>query len=195
MRRVTARDLPTILRQIGAPTHVKKQLLGNLYSDAPNPGSPEYDENTIWSGTVQEMQAVTGAAPVATVDSVNNLAMLQHCPADAPGYTDISWTVINYNNAGVVQIAGNAARVVIVVENLGATLVAVSFGATAKAGVPAIVQGFLLESAGSTLYIDRYCPTNTIYIDTNGGQVAFAQATRSNALPPFWTVTDNNGGP
>lgn len=197
MRPINARDLPKILRQLRAPPEVWGRFgLGSLYSDQQQIGVPDYNETTIWAGRAAELQQVSGLTPVAVVDSVRNVDSIQSCPADAPLFSDIDWTCQNFNNAGVITLTGNSKRCILLIENLTAAPVAVSFGTTARySAAAAQLQGIVLTGLGSSLLADRYCPTNSIYIDCNGSAVAVVQGTRTQALPPPWVVTGDPGGP
>jgi len=192
MRPLTARDLPWIMRRLGVPAHIHHELAAGLGDLSDPQGVPDYDEEVIWAGRLAQVQTVPGTTPVPTVDSVNNTLNIQQSPADAPSFQDINWNCINYSGANQINLTGNRARCVLIVMNLTATAIAVSFGSMAS-----VVnnQGILLTSKGSNLYADRYCPTNNIYIDPNGSTLSVVQAVRAGPVPAPWVVSSNPGGP
>ncbi|MGH9780195.1 MAG: hypothetical protein ACRD33_00115 [Candidatus Acidiferrales bacterium] len=112
-------------------------------------GNPAYSEDTVWQGPINP---VTGEL--------------------------YNWNAQNYSGNSVISIAANPQRRVLIVENLTATPIAVSFGQTANYSANAAqVVGLVLSTLGSVLYIDRVCPTNSIYVDLNDSAVCIVQGT------------------
>lgn len=88
----------------------------------------------------------------------------------------ISWNIQTLNSASESIISAQPNRTVLMVQNQSPTLViAVNFDATASvAGTSPnfVAQGILLQP-GVSLYIDRWCPTNTVHVSGgNGGAAA-----------------------
>jgi len=203
MRQLTAADLPWILRKLNVPTQVRRALAGlgaDVESNLPD-NVPQYSEDVIFGAKRTEIQMIGGVTPTPTVDSVNNIEVVQTSPGDAPTFADIYWNCINYTG-GLIHLTGNRSRVVLIVQNIGAAACAVNFGSAANYSATASqVAGIILPapSAGSasTIYADTYCPTNDVYIDAASGPttVVVVQGTRVGPQPPLWTVTGQAGGP
>jgi hypothetical protein len=101
--------------------------------------------------------------------------------APNPNALGYDWNCQMYSGNEVVTLTGNPLRRLLIIENLTTTPVAVSFGIPANyGGTPAQTTGLVLTTTGSVLYVDRNCPTNTIYIDVNGSTVAVVQGTPGN---------------
>jgi hypothetical protein len=191
-RILTARDLPGVLRQIGAPAHVRRVLLGaiqpnNYSSDDPNVG--EYDSGGTDTSNIYYASTPgddTSGSPMSVVAST---------PGDAPGFASIQYTCINFRNTAAnsaVQgnsVPANPNRVVLIVQNQHATDdMVVNFGqganvqSVAIVGPPAstalIATGILINPGGN-LFLDTYCSTDAIYVrGLNDTNCAIVQGTR-----------------
>lgn len=159
MRRLTSQDLPMILRSLKVPRQIRHQL--GDYSEYGQPGQPLYSELDVY-----------GCDPNEQLDNPfgidgHSLGMLQNSPGDAAGFDSINWTCVNYNGAQQVTYTADPKRVVLIVENLSSNTtpvpIAVNFG-TGASTVGNSPPGLQLLQQGSVLYVDRYCPTNDIYI-------------------------------
>lgn len=95
-------------------------------------------------------------------------------PANANG-NGIAAITANYSpGVSVLSFAANPLRILLIIENLTTTPIAVGFGVTASV---AKGQGHILTTKGSLLYMDRKVPTNNFYVDANGSSFAVTQGT------------------
>jgi hypothetical protein len=165
VRRLTHEDLPQILRAIRAPAHVRRALgdftpLPDYFNQltGPMPGGTNPGEELVFGCSPDELQQMS-----AYDQSGGSLGVLQNSPADAPGFDDIVWSASAYTNQDC-YLTADRKRVVLIVENIGSTnAVVVNFGTAASSSTFA-TNGLVLFSQGSVLYIDRFCPTNDIYV-------------------------------
>lgn len=87
----------------------------------------------------------------------------------------IAWNIQALNSTTETIISAQPNRVVLMVQNQSPTLViSVNFDNTASVSGTSpnfIAQGVLLQP-GVSLYIDRWCPTNTVHISSGNGAAA-----------------------
>jgi len=132
MRPLSIRELPGVLAQMRVPAHVRRQLLGDIQpgaysSNDPNVGTYE-DGGTDSSSLYYASTPGDGGAGGDPA-----MALVANTPADAPGFSAITWSVTNFRTTaaqgGGNVIPYNRNRCVLIVQNQHATdNMAVNFG-------------------------------------------------------------------
>lgn len=191
MRPISARDLPAILRQLGAPANVRRLLgdiqPGNYSSTDPNVGP--YD-----TGGTDDTSVYYARTPGDDM-SGSAMSVVASTPGDAPGFDGIYYTVINFRvpaaqgqfgNPGTIP--ANRNRVLLIVQNQHATdNLVVNFGQgadvkqvtiVAPPSIVTIATGLIINPGGN-LFLDTYCSTDAVYVrGVNDTNCAICQGTR-----------------
>jgi hypothetical protein len=188
-RLLSARDLPGVLRQIGAPLHVRRALLGQI-----QPGN--YSSNDPNIGTYEDggtdASSVYYASTPADDTSGSQMSIVASTPGDAPGFDGIYYSVINFRavaNDGSCTVPANKNRVLLIVQNQHSTdNMVVNFGQGASiqqthvVGPPAsiVIQATgIIIFPGGNIFIDKYCSTDAVYMKgLNDTNCALCQGTR-----------------